>query len=189
MRHFGSAVIVAHIHDILARLPGTTSSGTIMLMAHYDSVLLSSGAADDGSSVAAILESVRALRASPTALKNDLILLFTDGEEEAGLLGAEAFATAHPWIKDVSLIMNFEARGDRGPSLLFQTSPGNSFLIETTAHSASYPVGSSLFYSLYILLPNDTDFTIFRPYKIPGLNFAFGENLEAFHSGLNNPKT
>jgi hypothetical protein len=182
VRRSGSAVIIARTHDILGRLPGVASSGAIMLMAHYDSVPLAPGAADDGAGVAAVLESLRALRAEPP-LKNDLIVLFTDGEE-AGLLGAEAFATGHPWIKDVSLIMNFEARGNRGPSMLFETSPGNSFLIEATAHFASHPIGSSLFYSLYKLLPNDTDFTIFRPFRIPGLNFAFGENLEAYHSGL-----
>jgi hypothetical protein len=186
VRRGGNFVLIAHTHDILGRLPGTQSSGAIMLMAHYDSVPLAPGAADDGAGVAAILESIRALRAGPP-LKNDLIVLFTEGEE-TGLLGAEAFATGHPWMKDVSLIMNFEARGNRGPSLLFETTPGNSFLIESTAHSASHPIGSSLFYSLYKLLPNDTDFTIFRPYKIPGLNFAFGENLEAYHSGLDSPR-
>ena len=186
VRNFGNSVIIAHTHDILGRLPGVQSSGAIMLMAHYDSVPLAPGAADDGAGVAAILETLRALRAGPP-LKNDLIVLFTDGEE-TGLLGAEAFATGHPWIKEVGLIMNFEARGNRGPSLLFETSPGNSFLIEATAHFASHPIGSSLFYSLYKLLPNDTDFTIFRSYRIPGLNFAFGENLEAYHSGLDSPQ-
>lgn len=184
VRNFGNSVIIGQTHDILGRLPGVQNSGAIMLVAHYDSVPLAPGAADDGAGVAAILESLRALRAEPP-LKNDLIVLFTDGEE-AGLLGAEAFASGHPWIKDVSLIMNFEARGDRGPSMLFETSPDNSSLIEATAHFAPHPIGSSLFYSLYKLLPNDTDFTIFRPYKIPGLNFAFGENLAAYHSSLDN---
>jgi hypothetical protein len=99
------------------------------------------------------------------------------------LLGADSFAS-HPLLKDVKLIMNFEARGNKGPSLLFETSPGNAALINTVVHSDSHPVGSSLFYSLYQLLPNDTDFTVFRRQKIPGLNFAFGENLEAYHSPL-----
>ncbi len=186
VRKFGNSVIITQTHDILGRLPGVQSSGTIMLMAHYDSTPLAPGAADDGAGVAAILESLRALRAS-SPLKNDLIVLLTDGEE-AWLAGAEAFATGHPWIKDVSLIMNFEARGNRGPSMLFETSSGNSSLIEATAHFASHPIGSSLFSSLYKLLPNDTDFTIFRPYRIPGLNFAFGENLEAYHSGLDSTR-
>jgi hypothetical protein len=37
---------------------------------------------------------------------------------------------------------------------------------------------------LYKLLPNDTDFTVFRPSGIAGLNFAFGGRLEAYHSWL-----
>jgi hypothetical protein len=179
--HFGSSAVIAHTRDILGRLPGSANTGAIMLVGHYDSVPTAPGAADDGAAVAAILEAVRGLRAGP-GLKNDLIVLFTDGEE-SGLLGADAFAASHPWMKDVALLLNFEARGNRGPSMLFETSPGNATLIEAAAHT-SRPVGSSLFYSLYKLLPNNTDFTVFRQYKIPGLNFAFGENLEAYHSRL-----
>jgi putative ATP-binding cassette transporter len=175
-------LVAGKTEDIVARLPGTANSRAVMLIAHYDSVYRAPGAGDDGAGVAAILEAVRALRAG-SALKNDVIILFTDGEE-AGLLGADAFAVSHPWMKDVGIILNFEGRGDRGPSLLFETSLNNGPLIEGVANSASHPIGSSLFYSLYKLLPNDTDFTVFRRYQVPGLNFAFGENLEAYHSRL-----
>ncbi len=173
------------IKDIVAHLPGTANTRAIMLMAHYDSVYRAPGAADDGASVAAILESLRALRAD-AALKNDVIVLFTDGEE-AGLLGAEAFATSHPWMKDVGLIMNFEARGNKGPSLLFETGTNNHAMIKVVAKAAPDPMGSSLFYAFYKLLPNDTDFTVFRPSNIPGLNFAFGEGLDAYHTRLDSP--
>lgn len=179
-------VVIARTHDIVGRLPGAANSAAITLVAHYDSVFTGPGAADDGASVAAILEAVRALRAGP-ALKNDLIVLFTDGEE-MGLLGADAFASEHPWMKDVGLLLNFEARGNRGPSLMFETSPGNSNLVQKAAQFAPDPMGSSLFYSLYKLLPNDTDFTVFRRHKLPGLNFAFGENLEAYHTRLDRPE-
>jgi MFS family permease len=173
---------IGNTQDIVGRLSGTASPQAIMLVAHYDSTYRGPGAADDGAGVAAILEAVRALRAGP-ALKNDVIVLFTDGEE-VGLLGADAFAFSHPWMKDVGLIMNFEARGNQGPSLLFETSPNNSSLIRAVAESASHPIGSSFFYALYKLLPNDTDFTVFRSLGTPGLNFAFGEGLEAYHSRL-----
>ena len=176
------APIAGRPHDIVARLPGTASSGAILLMAHYDSVPSGPGAADDASGVATVLEAVRALRTGPS-LKNDLIVLFTDGEE-SGLLGAEAFVASNPWMHDVGLVMNFEARGDSGPSLLFETSVNNASLIQEVANTAPYPTASSLFYSLYKLLPNDTDFTVFRPARTPGLNFAFGGHLEAYHSWL-----
>lgn len=172
--------------DIIGRLPGDSGGPAIMLMAHYDSVFHAPGGADDGAGVAAILETVRALRQS-SGLKRDLIVLFTEGEEE-GLLGAEAFLHSHPLAKDVGLILNFEARGDRGPSLLFETSMNNQALLDGVARARTHVIGSSLFYELYKLLPNDTDLTIFRPSGIPALNFAFGEGLQAYHSPLDTPE-
>jgi hypothetical protein len=170
------AISVGNTRNIVARLPGTANSGAVLLMAHYDSVPNGPGAADDGAGVSAILETVRALKTGP-ALKNDLIVLFTDGEEP-GLLGAEAFVASHPWMKDIGLVMNFEARGNRGASLLFETSVNNASLMNEVAHAAPSPIASSLFYSLYKLLPNSTDFNMFRPAGIPGLNFAFGGTLK-----------
>lgn len=46
------------------------------------------GASDDAAAVAAMLETVRAL--GDVELRNDLVFLMTDGEED-GVLGAEAF--------------------------------------------------------------------------------------------------
>jgi hypothetical protein len=181
-RTFSRTIVAAEVQDIVARMSGSANSRAVLLMAHYDSVNHAPGAGDDGSGVAAILETMRALREGPR-LKNDVIVLFTDGEEE-GLLGAQAFVAGHPWMKDIGLVMNFEARGDQGPSLLFETSANNRSLIENVARSAPYPMGSSLFYSLYKLLPNDTDFSVFRPSHVPGLNFAFGARLEAYHTEL-----
>ncbi|HWZ45835.1 MAG TPA: M20/M25/M40 family metallo-hydrolase [Candidatus Saccharimonadales bacterium] len=181
--HNGSRVLIAgKTRNIIARLSGTANSRAVMLVAHYDSVASGPGAADDAAGVAAILEAVRALARGPQ-LRNDLIVLVTDGEE-AGLLGAEAFVASHPWMNDVGLVMNFEARGNRGPSLLFETSANNASLIKEFARAAPYPTGSSLFYAFYKLLPNDTDFTVFRLAGTPGLNFAFGGRLEAYHSWL-----
>jgi hypothetical protein len=179
-------IVVGDTRDIVGKLPGTSNSRAVLLMAHYDSVDSAPGAADDGAGVSAILEAVRALRAGPVALKNDLIVLFTEGEE-TGLLGAEAFISAHPLAKDVGIVLNFEARGDSGPSILFETSNNNRPLIEMFAKADAHPIASSLFYSLYKLLPNDTDFTVFRPSGVPGLNFAFGENLQSYHSTLDTP--
>lgn len=64
------------------------------LAAHYDSVAAGPGPSDDGAAVAAMLESVRALLTADR-LRNDLVLLNTDGEED-GLLGAAAFAPKYP---------------------------------------------------------------------------------------------
>jgi len=102
-----------------------------MLVAHYDTVSRSPGAADDGAAVAALLETLRALNAGPP-LRNDLIVLITDGEEP-GMLGARAFVAEHPWLRDVGVVCNFEARGTRGPSIMFETSSDNGRLIREFA--------------------------------------------------------
>ena len=116
------------VENLIARVKGTSDSKAVMLVAHYDSVPTGPGASDDGSAVAALLETARALKSGPP-LKNDVLLLFTDGEE-AGLLGASAFVE-HPWASQVALALNFEARGSGGPVLMFETSRDNFYLIKT----------------------------------------------------------
>ncbi len=170
------------VQNVMARLPGVANSKAVMLVAHYDSVPNGAGASDDGAGVAALLETVRALKTAP-ALKNDVIFLFTDGEEP-GLLGANAFTAEHPWAKEVGLVLNFEARGIRGPSIMFETSAQNGWLIEEFGESAPYPIAHSLAYEVYRLLPNDTDFTVFKKANLPGLNFAFINGLTHYHTPL-----
>lgn len=168
------------IENIIARIPGKDSSKAIMIASHYDSVPTSPGAADAGSGVASILETVRILSESPT-LKNDVIILITDGEE-SGLLGAQAFVNQHPWAKEVGLVFNFEARGSMGPSVLFETSEGNSRLISEFIKGAPNPVAHSFIYNLYKVLPHDTDLTIFKQSGMQGLNFGFFEGESRYHT-------
>ena len=175
------------VHNVVARLYGTDHSKAILLAAHYDSVPTGPGASDDGAAVAAMLETLRALKAT-SPLKNDVIFLFTDGEE-AGLLGATAFVAEHPWMKEVGLVLNFEARGNSGPSLMFETSTGNGWLMEEFAKAAPYPVATSLSYEIYKLLPNDTDFTIFKDAGLGGLNFSYIDGYAYYHSTIDSVET
>lgn len=181
MSPFRSSVAqVARVRNIVARLEGSGDGKALMLVGHYDSTPTSLGASDDGSAVAAMLETLRALKTG-TALKNDIIFLFTDGEE-VGLLGAKGFADNHPWAKDVGLVLNFEARGTGGPSLLFETSDENGWLAEQFGQAATKPVASSMFYEVYRFLPNMTDLTVFRIKGFAGLNFAFIGGLAHYHT-------
>ena len=74
-----------------------------------------------------MLETLRALKAGPP-LDRDVIALLTDGEE-SGCLGARVFVTEHPWADEVGIVLNFDARGNSGPSIMFETSDGNGWLI------------------------------------------------------------
>ncbi len=171
------------VQNIVARLRGSGGGAkAILLASHYDSVPTGPGASDDGTAVAMMLETLRALKAGPP-LSNDVIFLFTDGEE-AGLLGARAFVDEHPWAKDVGVVLNFEARGNSGPSILFETSNRNGWLISQFDKAAPYPVATSFAYEVYRFLPNDTDMTIFKKAGLPGLGFAYLEGLTHYHTRL-----
>ena len=171
--------------NILARIKGSGSGKSLMLLSHYDSSPHSSfGASDAASGVATILESVRAFLAENKKPKNDIIILITDAEE-LGLNGADLFVKEHPWKKDVGLVLNFEARGSGGPSyMLIETNRGNATLIkEFTKANPEFPVANSLVYSIYKMLPNDTDLTVFREDgDIEGFNFAFIDDHFDYHT-------
>jgi hypothetical protein len=89
----------------------------------------------------------------------------------------------------VGLVLNFEARGSGGPSyMLIETNRGNGTLIkEFTKANPKYPVANSLAYSIYKMLPNDTDLTVFREDgDIEGFNFAFIDDHFDYHTALDN---
>src|SRR5262249_42390927 len=75
------AVAMAHVRNIVALLPGTDSTGRVILVAHYDSVQNGPGASDDGAGVSAILEVARALTASPDKPRNRIVFVLTDAGE------------------------------------------------------------------------------------------------------------
>ncbi len=180
--------VAGTVENIVARLKGTSGAAdAVALVAHYDSVPASPGASDDGAGVAALLEALRVLRVSPP-LRNDILFVITDGEED-GLLGASAFIAENPAAKDVRIVVNFEARGNSGESQMFETSAGNGRLVQLFAQAAPHPSGSSLTYEVYKHMPNDTDMTVFKKFGAAGLNFAFIGHWEAYHTPLDNPRT
>lgn len=175
--HHGACAVV---ENVVGKLEGSDPSlPAVLLSAHHDSVPASPGASDDGLGVAAVVETARALAAGPKP-RRTVVVLLSDGEED-GLLGATAFAVSHPLAKDVKLAVNVDARGSGGPSTMFETSPGNRWLISTIASQVKRPVTTSLFYEVYKRMPNDTDFTAVKRIA-HGLNFANLARIEHYHT-------
>lgn len=170
------------VYNIIGKLPGTNSTKAVMLTAHYDSVPTSPGANDDAVGVATLIETLRALKEGPP-LQNDIVFLITDGEE-AGLLGARAYWYSEQSLfrEEIGMVVNFEARGTKGQSLMFQTSSENGWLIRNYAESARNPVSNSMLGDLYAMMPNDTDMTISNRAGISGINFAFGDGWTGYHT-------
>lgn len=163
-------------------VPDTTDG--VMLVSHYDSTPGGPGAADDGISVAAMLvsleQSMEAYKAG--TLTNDMYYLFTDGEE-LGLVGARYFVNQHSDMKEyVKLVVNFEARGNDGALLMFQTSPNSNKLIRQLKKAVDKVDGFSVAAQIYETMPNDTDLTIFLDEGFTScLNFAMIDGSETYH--------
>lgn len=172
----------ADVHNIIARLEGAEQASMVLLSAHYDSVPAGPGASDDGAGVAAVLEIARALKSIHTP-RHSILILIDDGEE-AGLLGARAFVDSSPWARNVRAAVNLDARGTSGPSLMFETGSANEWALQLYAAHASRPATSSIFYTAYKQLPNNTDFTVFKGAGYQGLNFAYVGNVFAYHTPL-----
>jgi len=181
---------ISRSQNILVKIPGGGHGKALLLMSHYDSAGHSSfGASDAGSGVATILEGIRVFLTNNEPHKNDIILLFTDSEE-LGLNGAELFVKEHPWAKGVGLALNFEARGSGGNSfMLLETNGGNAGLIQHFIKAKpDFPVTNSLAYSVYKMLPNDTDLTVLRERgNINGFNFAFIDDHFDYHTANDIP--
>ena len=176
------------IRNLYAIKQGDSELGAVMLVCHYDSVPYGPGASDDGVGVAAVLE-IAKMAQSFSEPGRDVVFMFTDGEEY-GLLGAKAFVDENELVDEIEFVVNLEARGTSGSSLMFQTSNDSAQMISIFAKTAARPVSSSIFEEIYKRLPNDTDFTIFRDQaKMRGFNFAFIGDARNYHTPNDNFET
>jgi hypothetical protein len=172
---------VALAENILGRIPGTSSSGAIVLIGHYDSPPHSPGAGDDGGAVAVMIETARALTVG-SPLDNDVIFLFSDAEEST--IGGANAARAHPWLLEIGLVVNLEMRGSSGPVYVFETGPENGRIIAEFAKAVPYPATSSLARDVYSNMPNNTDFTAYREAGYAGFNMSVLESSTSYHTPL-----
>jgi hypothetical protein len=168
------------IRNIMTRLEGTEDGPAVMLVGHYDSVGGGAGASDDGLAYGPILEIARMLK-SEGPFRNPILFLITDAEEY-GLVGARAFVEKHPWAKDIGVVLNFEARGTKGRSLMFETSENNDWLISLYSKVLPNPDANSVMFEVYKRMPNDTDFSVFKRDGMSGMNFAIVENSQFYHT-------
>jgi len=176
--------------NLIGVLPGRDpTQPAVALMAHYDTVPTSPGAADDSTGVAAVLESVRAIRARGPSDRT-LVVLLTDAEE-IGLDGARAFWGGHPLRDRIGAVINLEARGGGGRAMMFETGRGAAETIALFGRAGVRADGgvtsNSLAAYVYERMPNGTDFTIPKNRGVQGLNLAFIGRPEQYHAPTSTP--
>lgn len=193
--NFSYSNIYSVFEPVRDLFPDKVDSATsyVLLTAHYDSryrqivgkdTVYSYGAADDGYGVGTILELVNQAMKYRGEWKQGIKVLFTDAEEHNLDGMRSAFAHNKEVFEDVNFVINVEARGVKGPALLFETSPGNEKIMQLYAH-AKNPSGLSLTSAVYRYLPNDTDFSVVKD-SIPGINIAVIDNLHYYHTDKDN---
>lgn len=177
----------AEVSNVVATIPGSSPTGTLILAAHYDTVAGSPGAADDGIGVATLLEVARAISADETmSPRNDIMLLVTDAEER-GLLGAEAFVHERADELDPAVVLNHEARGASGTPATFRVSSPNAVLIDALSGQPG-AFADSAFNTAFEQLPNDTDATRFFEAGMYGFDTAITGGGAFYHSPLDRPE-
>lgn len=183
------------LNNIYAKIDGSKGEegSYILLASHYDSSPKkrlgedndSHGAADAGYGVSTILEVLRNIKESGKILENGVKILITDGEE-VGLIGAkEEMKNNFSNYENVSFVINIEARGIKGPALMFETSINNDKVIDLYK-KANLPVSYSLASDVYRRMPNGSDFTEFLKKDMSGINFAVLNNLDYYHTKEDN---
>jgi hypothetical protein len=167
--------------NVLSVLEGSNGPDNALLVSsHYDTVLLSPGAYDDTSGVVTILEVLRALVHSPQ-LPHTVLFLLNNGEE-MGLLGSAYFVQNSPYASHVAGFVNMDSIPGTKP-MLFEVT--GSWMEQEFAKVVPRPLGNvagSDTFQNGLTLGSKTDFLNYATLNVSGLDFAFFDRRQFYHS-------
>jgi Zn-dependent M28 family amino/carboxypeptidase len=110
-----AGVRTEHTRNVIAQTRTGSTSNVAMVGAHLDSVAEGPGINDNGSGVAAVLETALQLGSSPQV--NNAVRFGFWGAEELGLLGSNNYVQSLDVeeLKDIALYLNFDMIGSPNP--------------------------------------------------------------------------
>uniref|UniRef100_UPI0035B4C54F M28 family peptidase n=1 Tax=Promineifilum sp. TaxID=2664178 RepID=UPI0035B4C54F len=200
LRHFPGhpETHLMSVNNVLVRVPGSQPGGKALLVSgHYDSVPASVAASDCGMCAVTTLETLRAVDAAADAgqpLRNDVIFLFTDGEE-IGVAGALGFMRDHPWGRDVGLSLVFEGLGTESAPMIYVSGERAGAIageaLDAMAEGTRYPLASSFLNDFMWAVAGNTgsDLDGFLVNDAPGLGFIYLSlnTVASYHSPADSP--
>ncbi|KAH8384735.1 hypothetical protein KR093_007119, partial [Drosophila rubida] len=174
------------VQNVVVKLSSknTTSDSYLLVNSHFDTVLTSPGAGDDGFMVAVVLEVLRVMATTKQHFEHPVVFLF-NGDEEMGMQASHGFITQHKWARNCKAVINLDAAGSGGREILFQTGPSHPWLANYYKKSAKHPFATTLAEEIFQagLINSDTDYRIFVQYgDIPGLDFGQLINGFVYHT-------
>ena len=174
-----------NLSNIVIRISDGTREGkdhAVLVNSHLDSTLPSPGAADDALAVGVMIEAARTLiNTSYWSPKHAIILLFNNAEESLQD-GSHLFGTQHPWRDSVRAVLNLEAAGTKGRTLLFQAT--SEQMINAYA-LVPRPFGTIVANDVFSsgIIGSDTDFRQFQLYmNVTGLDMAVVGHSYFYHT-------
>ncbi len=110
-----ASTVISNARNIIAQTKTGSASDVVMMGAHLDSVGEGPGINDNGSGVAAVLETAVQLGSSPN-VKNAVRFAFW-GAEELGTIGSKNYVASLDidQLKDIALYLNFDMLGSPNP--------------------------------------------------------------------------
>lgn len=176
VHYFGNIhTTIGVVHNVVVKIPGSAPDAprrpALLLATSYDSGLAMSDAARGAATVAALLETARALRAAPPA--NDVVLLFADGEQ-VGALGAKGFVEQHALAGTIGLALKFDG-ANKGALRMLETDGAGGADLAGWMRAAPELRGSSLEATLARMLNDAPHIGPLAGLAAPVLLFAGGE--------------
>ncbi|KAH8297368.1 hypothetical protein KR044_010979, partial [Drosophila immigrans] len=174
------------VQNVVVKLSSknSTSDSYLLVNSHFDTVLTSPGAGDDGFMVCTVLEVLRVMATTKQHFEHPIVFLF-NGDEEMGMQASHGFITQHKWAANCKAVINLDAAGSGGREILFQTGPSHPWLANYYKKGAKHPFATTLAEEIFQagLIPSDTDYRIFVQYgDIPGLDFGQLTNGYVYHT-------
>lgn len=186
--YYGGSAESIEIGNVVAHIPGTAPTTGVALMGHYDTVPSTPGANDDASAVAIMLEVARVILAGQP-LRNDIVLVFIDGEEPAPRYGSSAFIAEHATAGDIGFVINLEAVGSGGQSTITEMNGSSEWIIDQYIKAVPYPAAFSFLTTTAELIGgSNTDFATFRDEGIAGVEFTYLHGSPIYHTPADTPE-
>ena len=159
--------------------------GGVLINAHYDSVATGFGATDDGVGIVTLLQLIKYYSSPQRQPKKGVVALFNNGEEDF-LNGAKAFFQ-HPLSNFPQTFLNLEGAGAGGRATLFRSTNAE---VTKAYQRSKYPVGTVISADGFKrgLIRSETDYSVFAPQGLQGLDVAFFEPRARYHTTQDDTK-
>lgn len=163
--------------NVLAVIPGTENTKeSVVITAHYDSVLVGTGSWDNATGAATIMYIYRYFLQNPP--RRTLRFVWC-GSEEQGLLGSKAYVAQHPDLveNEIKFCFNFDMCGTvLGPNMIFVTGGDN---LQHFAESFCREQGMSADLKTIV---HSSDSAPFCDKGIPALGLSRGTKTSEIHT-------